>query len=109
MKKILLSCLILFYIQLVKAQTNTPKYSNEFLSIGIDSRAFGMSGAFTAVSTGVTSAYWNPAGIIDSDYKYDASLLHANYFGGIANYDYAGFSTKIDSISSLAISVVRFR
>jgi len=107
-KKILLLGLMISGIQMVVAQTNTPKFSNEFLSIGIDARAFGMSGAITAVSTGVTSAYWNPAGLVSSDYKYDAGLLYANYFGGIANYDYAGFATKIDSISSIAISVIRF-
>lgn len=106
-KAIFFLCFLVFNFG-VSAQSNTPKYSNEFLSIGIDARAFGMSGAYTAVSTGVTSAYWNPAGLIDSAHKYDAALLHANYFGGIANYDYAGFSTKIDSISSLAISVIRF-
>lgn len=108
MKKIILWICILTSTYSACAQSNTPKYSNEFLSIGIDARAFGMSGAYTAVSSGVTSAYWNPAGLLDSEYKYDASLLHANYFGGIANYDYAGFSTKIDSISSLAISIIRF-
>ena len=108
MKKIILWIYVLVGTYNTYAQSNTPKYSNEFLSIGIDARAFGMSGAFTAVSSGVTSAYWNPAGLLDSENKYDVSLLHANYFGGIANYDYAGFSTKIDSISSLAISVIRF-
>ena len=108
MKKTILLGLIISFIQTAFAQTNTPKFSNEFLSIGTDARAFGMSGAYTSVSTGVTSAYWNPAGLVSSDYKYDASLLHANYFGGIANYDYAGFSTKIDSVSSLAITVIRF-
>lgn len=115
MKKNLLYSLIIGSINICIGQgnvsssdTNAPKYSNEFLSIGIDARAFGMSGAFTSVSTGVTSAYWNPAGLVSSEFKYDASLLHANYFGGIANYDYAGFATKIDSVSSLAISVIRF-
>jgi hypothetical protein len=107
-KKIVSFWILFGSVHWLFAQSNTPKYSNEFLSIGIDARAFGMSGAYTAVSSGVTSAYWNPAGLLDSEYKYDASLLHANYFGGIANYDYAGFSTKIDSISSLAISVIRF-
>ncbi len=107
-KRTLIFIITLIGLQSAMAQTNTPKYSNEFLAIGIDARAFGMSGAFTAISTGVTSAYWNPAGLVSSDYQYDASLLHANYFGGIANYDYAGFATKIDSISSMAVSVIRF-
>jgi len=34
--------------------------------------------------------------------------MHANYFGGIANYDYAAAATKIDSQSTLGFSYIRF-
>ncbi|HBH21893.1 MAG TPA: hypothetical protein DDY13_00575 [Cytophagales bacterium] len=90
-----------------RAQIRTPKYSNEFLAIGVGARAFGMGHAMTSISNGVSSTYWNPAGLLDIEEKYAASLMHASWFGGIANYDYAGFATPIDSNSHLGISLVR--
>lgn len=90
------------------AQSNTPKYSNEFLAIGVNARALGMASAFTSVAKDVTAGYWNPSGLTQLEYKYDISLMHAQYFAGIANYDYLGFATKIDSVSSLGLSVIRF-
>ena len=41
----------------------TPKYSNEFLAIGVGARALGMSGAQAAVVDDATSGFWNPAGL----------------------------------------------
>ncbi|SMD32206.1 hypothetical protein SAMN04488029_0548 [Reichenbachiella faecimaris] len=90
------------------AQSNTPKYSNEFLAIGVNARALGMASAFTAVANDVSAGYWNPSGLTQLACKYDVSLMHAQYFAGIANYDYLGFATKIDSVSSLGFSVIRF-
>ena len=39
-----------------------PKYSNEFLQIGVGANALGMSNASVAGVDDVTSGYWNPAG-----------------------------------------------
>lgn len=89
-------------------QDNTPKYSNEFLSLGAGARSFGMSRAQVAVIEDVTAAYWNPAGLTDMTGNYQFSLMHAAMFAGIANYDYAGFALKLDSISALGISMIRF-
>ena len=46
------------------AAQDAPKYSNEFLAVGVGARALGMGSAYTAVVTDVTSGYWNPAGIM---------------------------------------------
>ncbi|MGF1637542.1 MAG: PorV/PorQ family protein [Cyclobacteriaceae bacterium] len=92
----------------LKAQISAPKYSNEFLSIGVDARALGMGRSVVANVNDVTAAYWNPAGLTGLEEKYEASLMHAVYFAGIANFDYVGFATKTDSLSTLAISAIRF-
>ncbi|MFL5729702.1 MAG: PorV/PorQ family protein [Cytophagaceae bacterium] len=92
----------------VLGQATAPKYSNEFLNIGVGARSFGMSNASTAVTNDVTSAYWNPAGLLGISKKYEVSLMHSEYFAGIAKYDYAGFATQIDSQSVLGLSVIRF-
>lgn len=92
----------------VLAQDNTPKFSNEFLAIGVNARALGMSNAQVSNVNDVTSGYWNPAGLLNIKSKYEGSLMHAEYFAGIAKFDYAGFATPIDSFNHLAISVIRF-
>ena len=98
----------LFCSSLIYGQDKTPKFSNEFLAIGVGARALGMSNAQVAHVGDVTSGYWNPAGLIKIDSKYEGALMHAEYFAGIAKYDYAGFATVIDSSNYIGISVIRF-
>lgn len=92
----------------VSGQWRAPKYSNEFLSIGIGAAGIGLSGTQVSSVGDVTSAYWNPAGLASLNKQYEVSIMHASYFAGIANFDYAGFATRIDSQSVLALSFVRF-
>ena len=83
------------------------KYSNEFMNIGVDAAALGMSNAMVASTGDVNSGYWNPAGILDIEDR-EVALMHASYFANIAQYDYAGFATKIDDRSAWGISLIRF-
>ena len=87
---------------------NAPKYSNEFLSIGVGARGLAMSASQTAHVSDVTAGYWNPAGLLDITDQYQFSLMHAEYFAGIAKYDYAAFATSVDSMSRIGISIIRF-
>jgi hypothetical protein len=96
----------LFSLQL-SAQT-ARKYSNEFLAIGVGARALGMSGAFVSAASDVTSGYWNPAGLTGINAKFQGALMHAEYFAGIAKYDYGALATRIDKKSVIGLSVVRF-
>jgi hypothetical protein len=88
------------------AQT-ARKYSNEFMNIGVDARAFGMANAVVSHTKDVNSGYWNPAGLLQIKDR-EASLMHANYFANIAKYDYAAFATKIDDRSAWGASIIRF-
>jgi hypothetical protein len=82
-------------------------YSNEFLNIGVDARALGMSKSVVATSNDVNSIYWNPAGLVNLE-DYEGSLMHASYFAGIANYNFAAIALPIDDKSAIGISVIRF-
>ncbi|WP_436839524.1 PorV/PorQ family protein [Pseudotamlana agarivorans] len=83
------------------------KYSNEFMNIGVDAAALGMSNAVTSHSADVNSGYWNPAGLLKLEDS-QASLMHSSYFANIANYDYAAFAMPIDDRSAVGFSLIRF-
>lgn len=104
----LLVLMVISPITFLNAQDKSPKYSNEFLNLGVGARAMGMANTQVAITDDVTSSYWNPAGLTDIKEKYEVSLMHASYFAGIANYDYIGFATSIDSLSYVAGSIIRF-
>ena len=99
--------LMTLYTYYGQAQS-TPKYSNEFLAIGVGARALAMSNAMTSVVDDVTAGYWNPAALTDIENRYEFSFQHAAYFAGIANYDYLGAALAIDAGSHVGLTVIRF-
>ncbi len=83
------------------------KYSNEFMNIGVDAAALGMSSAVTSHSADVNSGYWNPAGLTNLEDN-QLALMHSSYFANIANYDYAAFAMPLDDRSAVGLSLIRF-
>ncbi|GAA4828313.1 hypothetical protein [Algivirga pacifica] len=92
----------------LSAQITAPKYSNEYLFIGAGARGLAMGNTQVAIVDDATSGYWNPAGMLQIDSRYSGALMHAQYFGGIANYDYASFVGRVDQRSRFGVSVIRF-
>ncbi len=90
------------------SSTVAPKYSNEFLQIGVGADALGLGNSVVAQTNNVNSAYWNPAGLTHVDKWLEVSLMHSEYFAGIAKYDYVGLAHSIDDKSTLAFSFIRF-
>ena len=83
------------------------KYSNEFMNIGVDAAALGMSNAVVANTNDVNSGYWNPAGLMGLE-DGQVAIMHASYFANIAQYDYAAYAKPIDNESAWGISMIRF-
>ncbi len=104
--RIFLSLLAFFGVSPVFGQA--PKYSNEFLSIGVGARALGMSNSVVASVDDATASYWNPAGMLGIKTDAQIGLMHAEYFAGIAKFDYGGFAKRIDSNSVFGFSIIRF-
>lgn len=88
------------------AQT-TRKYSNEFMNIGVDAAALGMSNAVVSQTSDVNSGYWNPAGLVHIEDN-QLALMHSSYFANIANYNYIAFAMPLDDRSAVGLSLIRF-
>lgn len=109
MRKLSLVILTVLAFQGAYSQKDiTPKYSNEFLSIGVGAGALGLSNSVVAGVNDVTSGYWNPAGLTDIPDFLQIGAMHAEYFAGIAKYDYLGVAKPIDDKSTAAFTFIRF-
>ncbi|NOY46939.1 MAG: hypothetical protein GXO84_01765, partial [Chlorobi bacterium] len=98
--------ILLLSASLIFAQT-TRKYSNEFMNIGVDAAALGMSNTVVANTGDVNSGYWNPAGLVNLEDN-QMALMHSSYFANIANYNYIAFAKPLDDRSAIGISIIRF-
>ncbi len=91
----------------VAQTTKTPKYSNEFLNIGVGARALGMGKVQVSLADNATAGYWNPAGLANQKTKYDGVYMHSELFSGIVKNDYTAFSMPIDDKSVVGVSLLR--
>lgn len=104
--------LLLFtLLSLAVLPLTAQKYSNEFLTIGVGARAHGMGTAVVASQNDVYSAAWNPAGLsgMDEDAGLEIGAMHAEWFGGVGNYDYLGFTLPLSGANQrIGFSIIRF-
>lgn len=100
--------LAVFFSFSILGFSQIAKYSNEFLNVGVSARALAMANANVSSVNDVTAGYWNPAGLLFQQSNLQLGLMHAEYFAGIAKYDYIGASKRIDSNSVAGISFIRF-
>jgi len=98
--------IILSFSLSIQAQT---KFVNEFLNIGVGAEAHGKFGSVVATVDDVTAGFWNPAGLTQLESPLQISAMHANWFGGIANYDFVSVAKKFKGDRSAVggITVIR--
>ena len=90
-----------------RAQTYTPKYSNEFLNLGAGARSLGMGKTQVSLANDATAGYWNPAALTTITTKYDGVLMHSELFSGVVKNDYAAFAMPLDDKSAVGITLLR--
>jgi hypothetical protein len=85
------------------------KYSGESFSRGVGGRGLAMGSAFSSVTEGASSLYWNPAGIAGPAGR-EIMAMHSESFGGEVDYDYVGFAQPLSgepARSAFGIGVIR--
>lgn len=98
----------LFFLPLI-GFSQFRKYANEFLNIGAGARGLAMGGAQIASAKDATAGYWNPAGLTSTRDYPNMGIMHADYFGGIAKYDYISGAIPIqENKRALGFSILRF-
>ncbi|MDR1793055.1 MAG: PorV/PorQ family protein [Bacteroidales bacterium] len=108
LKKRLLAISICLIISGLSLYGQTAKYSNAFLTLGVGAEGLSVANTMVAMSDDVTAAYWNPACLSIMRKKYELSLMHTEYFAGIAKYDYGAFGYRIDDQQTVALTILRF-
>lgn len=103
-----IALLLLSFVFYASAFSQTAKYSNDFLSIGVGAKWMGMGSTGSASCTDAGAAYWNPSGLMGLENKYQVEALHASYFSGMASYNHIALGYKPDSTSAMAFSLIRF-
>jgi len=106
-KKVILLSGLIVSIGKLHSQS-APKYSNDFLDIGVGARSLAMGNSVVASVNDVTSGYWNPAGLMGMKGDIEISLMHDEYFAGIAQDDYLAASYKFDTNSVFGLTIIRF-
>ena len=109
MRQSFIAFIVFSLVFTAKSFAQFRKYSNEFLNIGAGARGLGMGNSQIASVDDATSGYWNPAGLAEVQDDPEAALMHAEYFSGIAKYDYAAAAIPIqDNKRTIGFSLLRF-
>lgn len=98
----------IFLLLIFSGKTYGQKYSNEFLSIGVSSRAMALSNSILVSSDDVFSGLYNPTGLLNLSSDFQIGLTHIELFSGLAKHDFIGGSRKLNDHSAIGISMVRF-
>ena len=104
---LLVGVTVVLALPVAAQSTKTPKYSNEFLNLGVGARALGMGKVQVSLADNATAGYWNPAGLVNQTHKYDGVLMHSELFSGVVKNDYGAFSMPLDDKSAIGVSVMR--
>ena len=99
---------LLFFYPLI-GFSQFRKYSNEFLNIGAGARGLAMGNAQVASVDDATAGYWNPAGLTGVKDNPNVTLMYADYFAGIAKYNYGSVAVPVqDNKRTVGFSFLRF-
>ena len=100
---LLLSSISFSQLDNTESISKTGTTSAQFLKIGADARGTSMGNAFTAMSGGVSSMYWNPAGMT-SIRRLEAVFLNSDWIAGIT-YNYTALGLNLGQGGVIGLSM----
>ena len=100
---LLLSSISYSQLDNTESISKTGTTSAQFLKIGADARGTSMGNAFTAMSGGVSSMYWNPAGMT-SIRRLEAVFLNSDWIAGIT-YNYTALGLNLGQVGVIGLSM----
>jgi hypothetical protein len=68
-----------------------------------------MFGSMVANVDDATAGYWNAAGLADLKAPFQVSAMHAEWFAGVANYDFIAIAKQLDQSKRSAVGVSLIR
>jgi hypothetical protein len=80
--------------------------SGDFLTFEVGGRSAGMAGAHTAVVTGVTAQFWNPAGLSNLSQP-QVGAMHAKWLQDLS-YEWLGIAKPIGKLGVGSLSMAYF-
>jgi hypothetical protein len=80
--------------------------SGDFLTFEVGGRSAGMAGAHTAVVTGVTAQFWNPAGLSNLSQP-QVGAMHAKWLGDLS-YEWLGIAKPMGKLGVGSLSMAYF-
>lgn len=86
------------------AGSKAGQSAGDFLLIGMGAQAAGMGGAYTAMSKGVSSSYWNPSGLTTLEGG-EVTLGHYRWYQDIT-VNHAAFGFGINEKTAMSVSVI---
>jgi len=84
-KILILSVISISFISSVSFAQIAPKYSNEFMAIGVGARALSMGSSVTASVNDINSVQWNPAALNRMKNKWKSDLCTQNILQVLQN------------------------
>lgn len=84
------------------AGAGTGTSAMNFLNIGVSARSAATGGAYSAVSDGPMSAYYNPAGLAHSE-NMQLAGMHSEWLQDL-RYEYLGFAAPVGNKGGLGLS-----
>lgn len=104
MKNFSLIIVFLLLLSWAYQQSDADTAMSSFLNIDSDARGTAMGGAYGAITSGVNSVYWNPAGLSDILFR-EFGATYCRAFQDI-NYSFIGYAVPSDFYGSLACHIL---
>lgn len=99
----IISIIIILSVSIGFTQNPVGTTAAEFLGIAVGPRAYGMGGAYTAMTSDITAAYWNPGALAFLNQNY-FTISRSNWLLG-STFNWAGVALKLGNNNIFCVNM----